>query len=207
MGTFKTHLKTVFTPYELELLHYFYLCIAYEGSKFIVMLFFFRTLQLQNEFLTEIFVLLTLRNFYGGIHFKHYLSCFAFTFGFIATGLLLAHYFFLNNAAQIVILLLSLIISCIIKPVASSNRPPLSEKQEAVYHICGISILLLHIAFFISCKTFPYRNICFWLLFYIHCSLLLQKLLRKEENNEKTVNEYSDKYLCICTCLNSIFPI
>lgn len=179
MGTFKTHLKTVFTPYELKLLRYFYLCIAYEGSKFIIMLFFFWTLQLQNEFLTEIFVLLTLRNFYGGIHFKHYLSCFAFTFSFIATGLLLAHYFFLNNAAQIVILLLSLIISCIIKPVTSSNRPPLSEKQEAIYHICGISILLLHIAFFISCKTFPYRNICFWVIVLHTLQLIVAKTFTK----------------------------
>lgn len=179
MSTFKTHLKTVFTPYEVELINYFFLCIAYEGSKFIIMLFFFRTLHLQNEFLTEIFVLLTLRNFYGGIHFKHYLSCFAFTFGFIATGLLLAHFIFLNNAAQIIILLLALVISCIIKPIASSNRPSLSKKQETIYHICGISIFLLHITFFILCKTFPYSNICFWVIVLHTLQLIAAKTFTK----------------------------
>jgi len=183
MGTFKTHLKTVFTPYELELLRYFYLCIAYEGSKFIVMLFFFRTLHLQNEFLTEIFVLLTLRNFYGGIHFKHYLSCFAFTFGFIATGQLLAQYYYLSNVTQIIILLLAFIILCIIKPIASSNRPPLSEKQETIYHICGISILLLHIGFFISYKTFPYRNICFGVIVLHTLQLIVAKSFMKGGRN------------------------
>lgn len=179
MGRIKTHLETVFTPYEVELIHYFFLCIAYEGSKFIIMLFFFWTLHLQNEFLTEIFVLPTLRNFYGGIHFKHYLSCFAFTFSFIATGLLLAHYVFLNNATQIIMLLLALIISCIIKPIASSNRPPLSEKQETIYHICGIVILLLHVLCFIFCKTFPYRNVCFWVIVLHTLQLIVAKTLAK----------------------------
>ena len=179
MSEIKTHLETVFTPYEVELIQYFFLCIAYEGSKFIIMLFFFRNLHLQNEFLTEIFVLITLRNFYGGIHFKHYLSCFAFTFGFVVTGLLLAHLIFLNNDTQIIILLLALFISCTIKPITSSNRSPLSRKQEAVYHICGITIILLHILCFIFCKTFPYRNICFWVIVLHTLQLIVAKTITK----------------------------
>lgn len=179
MGRFKTHLETAFTPFEVDLIHYFSLCIAYEGSKFIIMLFCFWSLHLQNEFLTEIFVLLTLRNFYGGIHFKHYLSCFAFTFGFIATGLLLAHFIFINNVAQIIILLLTLVISCIIKPITSSNRPALSEKQQTIYHICGISVLLLHIICFILYKTFPYRNIYFWVIVLHTLQLIAAKSFKK----------------------------
>lgn len=179
MSAFKKHLKTVFTTYEIELLRYVFLCIAYEGSKFIIMLFLFMTLHLQNEFLTEIFVLLTLRNFYGGLHFKHYISCFAFTFCFIATGLLLAHYVFLNKTAQMIMLLLALVTSCIIRPIASSSRPPLSKKQENIYQLCGISILLLHIIFFISCKTFPYRNICFWVIVLHTLQLIVAKTFMK----------------------------
>lgn len=38
MEAVKKHLKQTFTPYEQELLQYFYLCIAYDGSKFLVLL-------------------------------------------------------------------------------------------------------------------------------------------------------------------------
>ncbi len=188
MNTFKTHLKNVFTPYEIKLLRYFYLCIAYEGSKFIVMLFFFKALHFQNEFLTEIFVLLTLRNFYGGIHFRHYVTCFAFTFGFITAGLFLAHYVFLNSTAQIIILFLAFITSCIIRPIASSNRPPLSAKQKTIYHICGILMLLLHTLCFILFKTFPYRNICFWVIVLHTLQLIVAKTITKGGKNHEKKN-------------------
>lgn len=181
MNYIKEHLRTVFTPYEIELLRYFYLCLVYEGSKFLIMLIFFSALHLRTEFLIGILVLLSLRNFYGGLHFQRYISCFAFTFGFTAISLLLAYYIHLSNLWQIMILLAAFTISCFIGPIASSNRPPLSKRQERIYHICGIFVFLIYLSLFITWKTFPYSNICFWVIVLQTLQLAAAKILTKGE--------------------------
>ena len=97
MEAIKKHLKKTFTSYQLELLRYLYLCITYEGSKFLILLIFFSFFHLGVEFCMEVLFLLALRNFFGGLHFNHYISCFAFTLAFSSTGIALSHLAILDN--------------------------------------------------------------------------------------------------------------
>ena len=164
MGTIKKHLKLTFSSYELELLRYLYLCITYDVSKFLILFLFFSFFHLGKEFCIEIFFLTSLRNFFGGLHYKHYVSCFIFTFIFSSVGIALSHLIALNNMFQISILTVIIIISVLTKPVTSTNRPPLSVKLEIIYHCCGMIILLIYFVLFLTTKTFPYRNLCFWVI-------------------------------------------
>lgn len=181
MEAVKKHLKKTFTSYELELLRYFYLCIAYDGSKFLILLIFFSFFHLAREFYMEILFLLSLRSFFGGLHFKHYTSCFAFTFAFSSTGIILSHLVVLENNCQIILLVMIILISTTVKPVVSANRPPLSSRQECIYHRYGMTVLLIYFAFFLTIQSFPYRNICFWVIVLQTLQLIAAKLFMKGE--------------------------
>lgn len=181
MEAIRKHLKNTFTSYELELLRYFYLCIAYDGSKFLILLLLFSFFHLGREFCMEILFLISLRNFWGGLHFKHYASCFAFTFAFSSTGIILSHLIVLNDTFQIILLVMMILLSAITKPVISANRPPLSAKQESMCHRWGMIVLLIYLAIFLTADTFPYRNLCFWVIVLQTIQLKAAELFTKGE--------------------------
>lgn len=183
METVKEHLKNTFTSYELELLRYFYLCIAYDGSKFLILLLFFSLFHLGMEFCMEILFLTSLRNFFGGLHFNRYVSCFAFTFAFSSTGIILSHLIVLNNKFQTILLAVIILISAITKPVTSTSRPPLSVKQEVIYRCCGMIVLLIYFAIFLTTETFPYRNLCFWVIILQTMQLTTASLKKGEKRS------------------------
>lgn len=180
MEAVKKHLKNTFTSYELELLRYLYLCIAYDSSKFLILLVFFSFFHLGWEFCMEILFLTSLRNFFGGLHFNRYVSCFAFTFAFSSAGIILSHLIVLNNKLQLIILAVIILISAVTKPVTSTSRPPLSAKQEMIYHCCGMIVLFIYFAIFLTIQTFPYRNLCFWVV-VLQTMQLTAAILRKGE--------------------------
>ncbi|MCM1236397.1 MAG: accessory gene regulator B family protein [Ruminococcus flavefaciens] len=181
MEAVREHLKNTFTSYELELLRYLYLCIAYDGSKFLILLIFFNLFHLGREFCMGILFLLSLRNFFGGLHFNHYTSCFAFTFAFSSAGIALSHLVLLDKQLQTGLLLIIVLVSANIKPVVSANRPPLSVRQEKIYHACGMTVLLIYFVLFLTLQTFPYRNICFWVIILQTLQLVAAKLSTKGE--------------------------
>lgn len=181
MDTIKEHLKDTFTSYELELIRYFYLCILYDGSKFLILLIFFSIFHLGREFCMEILFLLSLRNFFGGLHFRHYTSCFAFTFIFSSAGLALSHLAILDNNCQIALFIIAIVIAITNKPVTSAGRPPLSPKQESSYHRCGMAVMLIYFVIFLTIQNFPYRNLCFWVIILQTSQLLAANLLLKGE--------------------------
>lgn len=183
MEDIKEHLKNTFTTYELELLRYLYLCIVYDSSKFLILLIFFSLFHLGGEFCIEVLFLISLRNFFGGLHCNRYASCFAFTFVFSSVGIVLSHLLVLNNTLQISILSVIILISAITKPVTSTKRPPLSHKQESIYHCCGMTVLLIYFAFFLTLQTFPYRNLCFWVIVLQTLQLKAAKLMKGEKKS------------------------
>ena len=183
MEAVKKHLKNTFTSYELALLRYLYLCIAYDVSKFLILLVFFSCFHLGREFCMEILFLISLRNFFGGMHFNRYVSCFAFTFAFSSAGIALSHLVELNSQFQISLLVVIILISIVIKPVTSSKRPPLTARQERIYHCCGMFVLFVYFALFLTIQTFPYRNLCFWVIVLQTMQLIAARLMKGEQQS------------------------
>lgn len=184
METLKEILLNNFSTEEITLLHYFLLCFIYEISKFIIMFIFFSLFHIQGQFCAAVLVLLSIRNFYGGVHFNHYSTCFGFTFIFFATSLVLNEYIYFNNTIQVYIIMLCLIISYIISPITSTNRPKLSHKLENNFHLAGKIIISIYAILFITLKTFPCRNICFWVIVLQTLQLLAAQQIKKRRRQE-----------------------
>ena len=185
MQTLKLMLKEYYTPKEIAILRYIYLCFTYETSKFLIMFIFFTILGLHKEYCIAILALLSIRNFLGGLHFEHYWSCFLFTFLFMGTGIWLSLNVSLPRDIELVILILSVITGFLIGPVISTKRRALSKKQSIIYRLCGTFILLIYFTLFTFKKTFPYSNIYFWVIVLQTLQLIFAKYLRKEKNTHE----------------------
>ena len=131
----------------------------------------------------EILFLTSLRNFFGGLHCKRYASCFSFTFAFSSAGIVLSHLIVLNNKFQISLLAVIILISATTKPVTSASRPPLSAKLETIYRCCGMTILFIYFALFLTTQTFPYRNLCFWVIVLQTMQLTAASLKKGEKSS------------------------
>ena len=160
-------------------LNYFFSCIIYEGSKILLFLIFFAVTQHLKGFLYSMLILLPLRIISGGLHFKQYLSCLAFSFG----------YFYLVNIPLIniipafemtvLILLLCIAINFQIGPVISDSRPALTSKQikRGKFHILiATSYVTMLTALFYETPLAP---IGFWTIVLHSVQLIIAKL-RKE---------------------------
>lgn len=173
------YINESFSTTEIEKLKYLKLSFLYESSKFLVMLFLFSLLGYMNEYLASTAILLTIRNFYGGIHLKHYISCFSFTLFFFMCVVYFSETITLNHAIQQGIIFFALIVSAIIGPVTSTNRPSLPDRQKGIYNLCGTIFLFLYFLAFVLLKEFPYRNYCFWVITLQTLQLIVAKFLQK----------------------------
>lgn len=173
------HLETRFTSYELAKIKYFYLCILYEGSKFIIMYIVFSMLQLRQEYLFALLILLSVRNTSGGIHLKRYTSCLLFTFLFLLGAIVISHIQVPANEVQDVLLLIAVPIAYYIGPITSDNRPRLSYEQWAGSRLVTCAILTAYILLFLCKETFIYRNLCFWVIVFQIGQLIAAKIIKE----------------------------
>ncbi|MCI9079369.1 MAG: accessory gene regulator B family protein [Lachnospiraceae bacterium] len=172
------------TSYDLKWLKYYMLCFVYEVSKFIIMLVLFTYLHLNTEYLVTILVLCTLRHNIGGIHFKHYWSCFAFSLFFIAGIIVCSKLVIVNNFIQIFTIVLCMIFTFSIGPIQAETRPPLDEKHFILYRNTACIILLLFLILFICMKSFAYRNLTYWVIVFQTLQLIAAKITGRRGENE-----------------------
>lgn len=166
-------------------LNYFFSCIIYEGSKIILFLVFFAITQRLKGFLYSMIILLPLRIISGGLHFKHYLSCLAFSFG----------YFYLVNVPlmdimpdfemALLILLVCIVINFQIGPVVSDFRPALTYEQikRGRFHILIATVYdtILTALFYET----PLAPIGFWTIVLHSVQLIIAKI--RKGRGEKCV--------------------
>lgn len=170
-----------FDKHQVDLINYTFLCLAYESSKFVVMFIISSCFHMTHEYCASILVLFSIRNFTGGLHLDHYISCFLFTCGFIGSALLLSEYIFPDNNIRVAIVALSAIAVYITGPVTSKNRPPLAQGQYRTFRLIATIIISIYLLAFLFMKTFPYSNICFWVIVLQTLQLIAAKILKKGE--------------------------
>lgn len=160
-------------------LNYFFSCIIYEGSKILLFLLFFTLTHHLKGFLYSIIILLPLRIISGGLHFKHYTSCLAFSFG----------YFYLVNVPlsdnmpaygfTLVTLCICILINYYIGPVTSDSRPVLSAEdiKRGRLHIVIATVYdtILTALFYEK----PLAPIGFWTIVLHSMQLIIAKLRKK----------------------------
>lgn len=182
-----TFLSENFSERELAIIRYLLLCLLYEGSKFICLFALFTSIGMQKEYLIAVVILLSIRNFLGGIHLNHYISCFLFTLIFMSISILLGRYLALEYILQNIILIVMIGISFICGPVTSTNHSALTPHLRNIYKSLGCFVLSGYFILFICKETFIYRNLCFWVIVLQTLQLTVAKYSERRKKKHETV--------------------
>lgn len=160
-------------------LNYFFSCLLYEGSKIILFLMFFMITHQLKGFLYSLIILLPLRIISGGLHFKHYISCLAFSFGYFYLVTMPLKNVIPNFSITVVILCICTLINYRIGPVTSASRPALSaekRKRSKFYILVATVYDTLLTALFYETALAP---IGFWTIVLHSVQLVIANLRKK----------------------------
>lgn len=178
-----------FSELEIARIRYVVICLASEASKLIILFTAFSLMHRQDELLAAVLVLLSIRNFTGGIHLSHYLSCLLFTFSFLLSAVLLSELCFPALWLQILCLAAGILIIGLIGPVSSDKRPAPSRQRGIVFRIIACVIVFIYILLLLNVRYLPYRNLIFWVSILQILQLTAAKLIKERKQHHEKNHE------------------
>lgn len=165
-----------YTDYESRVMIYAVKAILYEVSKFIILAIFFALQNKLLHFLVAAACLMAVRTRSGGIHLKHYISCFLMTFfAFYVSILLLPAFLHPSKYGMTAVLVLCMALTYQSGPVLSVSRPKpdgiriKALKQETAVVIGIFAILVVLIG------ENSYLESGFWIILFQSVQLLIAK--------------------------------
>lgn len=167
--------------YKKQLIKYLFLCALSEGSKILLFTMIFLRFHLLNEFLFALILLILLRTNGGGLHFKHYTSCFVVSFLVFLGSILLGIEYPISNSISTIILLASIGLGYRCVPVTSDNRPPATAK---LLHKSKRNTTVILITYMILVCMIPmnrYLSIGVWIIIIHICQLILAKKIKRRK--------------------------
>lgn len=174
-----------FTDLEMAKMDYTLKVFAYEFSKLIFFFTFFTAIGKLSEFVVCMIALLPFRWISGGIHLKHYWSCFLFSFAFFAVILFLGENFTLPFYIQVGLFILSNLLLFIIGPVPSAKRKAMTKIRYDKLRVLSSLILAIYTVLYFALQNVPHRSIVFWSIILQIIQLICAKLTRKGDIYEK----------------------
>lgn len=176
-----------FSDLEIARIRYAVITIISEISKLCIMFLFFYKLNWLAEYLIAIAVLLSIRNFTGGIHFHHYVSCLLFTIIFLSAAIFCSEQIILPSWLQAFITEIGILIIYMIGPISSDRRPSLSPQHNFVFKIAACCILMIYIALFIFMKNLPFGNLIFWVIVLQILQLAAAKIIKERRQRHEEI--------------------
>ncbi len=177
-----------YSDFQIGQIKYTVTSILSEVSKMILMGIFFAFTDHLVLYIYAVAVLLSLRTCTGGLHMKHYISCFLVSFALLYCGIILLPMISLARPIYFVGLLLCICINEYCAPVVSSYRPTpdgfriKKAKKQALIVITAYA-LIMHV-----CPLNSYMITGFWMICLQSFQLLIAKVIRKGANiYEKTI--------------------
>lgn len=174
-----------FTDLEIARIRYAIISIFSETSKILIMFFLFYLSGMHVEFLISIIVLLSIRNFTGGIHLQHYLSCLAFTFTFLLCAILLSRYCVLPLWMEIMMIGGGMPVVYKIGTVSSDKRPAPSPQRSFVFKVTACLILTAYVILFLCVKNLPWIHLIFWVIVLQIAQLTVAKMIKERSNRHE----------------------
>ncbi len=183
MLTIQAYLQDTFgySDFQIGQIRYTVVSILSEASKLILMGFFFAYTQHFLQYVVAITILLILRTCTGGLHFQHYISCLAVSFGIIYLGICQLPRIPFERPLYFIFLLVCVIINYLFSPVVSSYRPIPSgiriqkSKRQSFCIITAYSLIMFVV------PTNLYTVTGFWIILLQSFQLFVAKLIKKED--------------------------
>lgn len=168
-----------FTNKERNQIHYILSAIWSDGSKLVIMgIFFFITGRLL-EYIIATTILWLFRTNSGGIHFKHYSSCFAFSFFLMVMCILVMPQFVIVNKAIINIsLIFFAIIVAIIKPVRAVGRPAVTHSSNMHFKFSIWKYLFLYLLLTYVSDVNNYLIVGYWIIVFQLTQLIIANIIK-----------------------------
>lgn len=174
-----------FSDKEMARMDYTLKVFSCELSKLLFFTLFFLFIGKFEEYMVCLIALLPLRWLSGGLHLKHFWTCFLFSFLFFDLIVLGLEHYVLPETVQIVLLVLCNICLYGIGPVTSSKRKTMKKKQYDCMRIFSSLFLLIYSTAYFVMENMPHRNILFWSIILQIIQLFCAKMVRKGEIYEK----------------------
>lgn len=178
-----------FTDFQMGQLRYTLECIFYEVSKFLLMGIYFAFIHKFTLYVFAICILVLLRSRTGGLHFKHYTSCFLFTFLFMICGVNLLPLIPISKLWMLVSLFLCLITNYYCAPVVSSYRPTPNGVRIKKSKIQACTIITIYTLIIYVCPSNLYCTVGFWITMLQSAQLIVAKVINTKRricNEEQT---------------------
>lgn len=177
-----------FSDLQIARIHYVIIAFASEISKILILFFLFLVLGMEADFFASIAVLLSIRNFTGGIHLQHYLSCLFFTFTFLLTAIVLGQHCFLPVWFQVLSLSICMGAIYIIGPVSSDNRPAPAPQKCLIFKVTACFITALYLILILCVKNLPFKNLVYWVTFLQIMQLTAAKITKERRQKHEKNN-------------------
>lgn len=178
-----------FTNFQMGQIRYTLECISMEGSKLILMGIYFGLIHKLPLYAFAIVVLMLLRTCTGGLHFKHYISCFLFTFAFMFLGINVLPVIPLTKLYMLVLLSVCLIANFYFAPVVSSYRPTPNGIRVKKSKLQACTIITAYIVFLYVCPSTLYSTVGFWIIMLQSFQLAVAKLISTKRRNCNEENQ------------------
>ncbi len=176
-----------YTDFQIGQIRYVIMSLLSEFSKLLIMGIFFYCINLFGQYITAAFILCMIRTCAGGLHFKHYITCFLVSFGIFFAGVTMGVHFLCSKWYALIILTICIIIHFVCAPIVSSYKPTpsgvmiLRAKRQSF-----TVITLFAIAFYIIPENM-YMNTGLWIIVLQSLQLVVAKLTNeRRKNNEAT---------------------
>lgn len=175
-----------YTDFQIGQIRYVIMSLLSEFSKLFIMGIFFYSTHMFGEYITAAFILCMIRTGAGGLHFKHYITCFLFSFGIFFAGITMGVHFSCSKLYALVILTICIIIHFLCAPIVSSYRPtPSGVMIRKSKRQSFIIITLFAIALYVIPEN-TYTNTGFWIIVLQSLQLVVAKLTNERRLNNET---------------------
>ncbi len=171
-----------YTEYEKRLIKYYQKCFISEFSKICVFFIIFMFLDVLPEYMIALLTLITLRSNSGGLHYKHYLSCFIVSFLFLYCSIFLSKYVMPPKSILFISTLLCALIGYTLTPITSSQRPPATDSQIKKCKRNTTIVILFFFLLICICPQVSYIYICYWTVI-LHILQLIVAHIKEVKKN------------------------
>ena len=165
--------------YEAALRKYVWQCLFMEGSKIIMFFAIFGYLGLVKEYAVSLLALMMLRCYSGGIHCKHYLSCFMVSLLVLAGNVYMGIHYPISRLYSIAILLVCAVMGYWLSPIVSENRPEPEEALVRKSKVHTLGVILIFCLVICICPPNVYLTIVMWTTIIHILQLLIAKFMQR----------------------------
>lgn len=174
----KFNLEYELNKRNLSLLEFAGKAFFYDFSKLLILFLFALVTHQIAAFFLDTFLLILLRNSNGGIHLKHYWSCFLLSFFIIAFSIIIPQHLIFPKSIMLLLLLVCIFVNYMIGPLPSRQCRIKDRNIFSKGKINSFFIVFLYMTILFFFPVSPLLASGFYIIVFLSLQLVIEKFLR-----------------------------